>query len=221
MKAINMRDIAIRWLTGGAMVLLGAALVCAAEPAVQDFDGWKITITPGDFPIARGTKDHVPPSPVVAPTVSTSPQLFEVKLVSLRQNAKGEESDAPAPAERLTPAPTPTPDARELDLPVIVPGECCGREQTVAVDPPAGRVDPRYLSQMYSEVYRSIPFNRAEYNANPSYIHDSTMELLFGQMRPTVIHRNTTTVYHHHTGYAYPPVQAYIPSVGLRIHRTR
>lgn len=203
------------------MALLGAALVCAAEPVVQNFDGWKITIAPGDFPIARGTKDHVPPSPATAPTVSTSSKLIEVKLVSLRQNANGGESDAPAAAERLAPAPAPTPEANEQDQPVIVPGECCGRETTVAVDPPAGRVDPRYLSQMYSEVYRSIPFNRAEYDANPSYIHDSTMEFLFGQMRPTVIHRNTTNVYNHHSGYLYPPIQAYIPGVGLRIHRTR
>ena len=47
-----MRETVIRWLTGGAMFLLGAVLVCAAEPTVQEFGGWKITITPGDFPVA-------------------------------------------------------------------------------------------------------------------------------------------------------------------------
>lgn len=41
----------------------------------------------------------------------------------------------------------------------------------------------------YETIYRSIPFRRAEYLANPGYRHDTTVELMFGQMRPTVIHR--------------------------------
>ena len=45
------------------------------------------------------------------------------------------------------------------------------------------------VSRSYAEAYRSIPFSRAEYQANPSYRHDSAMELLFGQMRPTTIVR--------------------------------
>jgi hypothetical protein len=36
----------------------------------------------------------------------------------------------------------------------------------------------------YAEVYRSIPYSRTEYVANPSYRHDATMEVLFGQLRP-------------------------------------
>src|SRR5205823_3447861 len=50
---------------------------------------------------------------------------------------------------------------------------------------------------MYRDVYASIPFNRAEYNAYPSYRHDATMEFLFNQMRPTMIQRGTTNVYHY------------------------
>ena len=46
----------------------------------------------------------------------------------------------------------------------------------------------------YEEVYRSIPFSRTEYLANPSYRHDATMEILFGQLRPTTIHRHDTPV---------------------------
>ena len=42
----------------------------------------------------------------------------------------------------------------------------------------------------YEQAYNAIPFNRAEYDANPSYRHDSAMELLFDQMRPTTIIRN-------------------------------
>ncbi|MCG6156718.1 hypothetical protein [Rubinisphaera margarita] len=41
----------------------------------------------------------------------------------------------------------------------------------------------------YQAVYDSIPFSRAEYLANPSYRHEATMEMLFGELRPTVIHK--------------------------------
>ncbi len=41
----------------------------------------------------------------------------------------------------------------------------------------------------YEAIYRSIPFSRAEYLANPSYRHEATMEMMMGQLRPTVIHK--------------------------------
>jgi hypothetical protein len=41
----------------------------------------------------------------------------------------------------------------------------------------------------YQQIYNSIPFNRAEYDANPSYRHDTAVEMMFGQMRSTVVHR--------------------------------
>jgi len=53
---------------------------------------------------------------------------------------------------------------------------------------------PADLVRLYRQVYNAIPFSRAEYDANPSYRHDATMEFLFGQMRPTVIQRGTTKV---------------------------
>lgn len=39
-------------------------------------------------------------------------------------------------------------------------------------------------SPRYSEIYRSIPFSRAEYDADPAYRHNATMELLLKQLRP-------------------------------------
>jgi hypothetical protein len=90
---------------------------------------------------------------------------------------------------------------------------------------------------MYYEIYRSIPFIRAEYDANPSYLHDTAVEFLFGKMRPTVIHRGTVNMnqncaggcgygvpwayggYGYGWGYAYPPLQLVVPGTGLRIHR--
>jgi hypothetical protein len=43
----------------------------------------------------------------------------------------------------------------------------------------------------YSDAYNQIPFHRAEYEANPGYRHDAAMELLFGQLRPTTIGRQS------------------------------
>ena len=60
------------------------------------------------------------------------------------------------------------PAAKESDLPVI---------------------QPLLGVKTYWEVYSSIPFLRSEYQANPTYRHDATMELLFGKMRPMTIVR--------------------------------
>jgi hypothetical protein len=46
--------------------------------------------------------------------------------------------------------------------------------------------DPKELAVLYGDVYRSIPYRRAEWDANPGYRHDATMELLTGNPRPTV-----------------------------------
>lgn len=42
----------------------------------------------------------------------------------------------------------------------------------------------------YNDVYDSIPYHRADALANPGYRHDATMEILFGEMRPTTIVRH-------------------------------
>jgi hypothetical protein len=59
-------------------------------------------------------------------------------------------------------------------------------------EPPAiaEGTDPLALSARYAAVYSSIPYSRALYEANPSYRHDATMELLLGELRPTVIQRH-------------------------------
>lgn len=225
-QLVKVQDMNGQWIRGvalGAMICGGATLGWAAEAVVQDFDGWKITIQPGDFPVSAGAKDHVPPSPKTFATEGPAEAKSMLQLVSLRQN---EAAELPKP---VAPAPEPARDG----FPLIVPGECCAKEGVAAVEPPAGRVDPRWMAQMYTEIYKSIPFIRAEYDANPSYIHDSTMEILFGQMRPTVIQRGSMSVYHNYPdygyayggygfgGYAYPPLQLVVPGTGLRIHRSR
>jgi len=71
-------------------------------------------------------------------------------------------------------------------------------------------INPRH----YRMIYNAIPFNRAEYNASPSYRHDAAMEILFGRMRPTVIHRNSpqpSAVAEHQCVRAPVPVQLPAP----------
>jgi hypothetical protein len=74
----------------------------------------------------------------------------------------------------------------------------------------AGAADPKDRVRLYSQIYNSIPFSRAEYAANPSYRHDATMELLFGQMRPTVIQRGTTMIRNRNPAMSLP-YPAYSP----------
>lgn len=61
-------------------------------------------------------------------------------------------------------------------------------EQNDGATPTCGTAIARASS--YAHVYATIPFNRAEYNSNPSYRHDSTMELLTGNSRHTTIVRH-------------------------------
>jgi hypothetical protein len=42
---------------------------------------------------------------------------------------------------------------------------------------------PKHTSE-YRQIHRSIPFSRAEFDANPSYRHDAAMEILTGNARP-------------------------------------
>jgi len=47
-------------------------------------------------------------------------------------------------------------------------------------------VVPRtFKADRYAAVYATIPFSRAEYDADPAYRHNATMELLLKQLRPT------------------------------------
>ena len=44
----------------------------------------------------------------------------------------------------------------------------------------------------YGKIYNAVPYRRSEYLANPSYRHDTTVEILFGEMRSTVVHRQNS-----------------------------
>jgi hypothetical protein len=55
---------------------------------------------------------------------------------------------------------------------------------TAATQTPLGAKES---AASYRQIYRSIPFNRALYNANPNYRHDATMELLTGKGRTQTV----------------------------------
>ncbi len=57
---------------------------------------------------------------------------------------------------------------------------------------PARSVTVKVNGLSYDDVYNSIPYHRSDAAVNPGYRHDATMEILFGEMRPTTIVRNST-----------------------------
>lgn len=71
------------------------------------------------------------------------------------------------------------------------------QEWTISIVPAAKASSPtQALPQAaadYKRVYDSIPFSRAQFNANPNYRHDSTMEILTGNARHQTIVRHDTT----------------------------
>lgn len=72
-----------------------------------------------------------------------------------------------------TPASSAAPAGPVLAAPVMST-PCCG---------------PQRMS--YADALAEIGFSRAEYEANPSYRHEAAMELMFGQMRPTTVVKQT------------------------------
>jgi hypothetical protein len=95
---------------------------------------------------------------------------------------------------------------------------------------PAPNANGLELARRDREIYNTIPFDRVEYDANPSYRHEAAMEMLFGKMRPTVVHRSHTTI-DVHTPPVPPMAMPYSPygfnsyffpffSPGYRVHRS-
>lgn len=191
-----------------------------------------ITVRPISFEqtisVAPPDAEPIPtPAPTATPTVNSLPVL---NVDSAPQFTPHPVGTIPLPTEQLTTPVTqvqmPTP-CEGCDLPVVTP-----REREPELNPPA--IAPQTAS--YRDIYYSIPFIRSEYDANPSYRHDATMEFIFGQMRPTVINRGTTHVIQHgggwggygygygypgYNGYGYGDPPYYPYSYGLRIHTSR
>ena len=74
------------------------------------------------------------------------------------------------------------------------------------------------VGEDYRRIYNSIPFNRAEYNVNPSYRHDSTMELLTGNARHQTILRHNTRPVVRRRSYRVIPYRYNNPARGLNYY---
>lgn len=238
----------VTWTTVGGGWMLGMALwnvERAAEPVVDPsretlveqayhFDAGTVVVTSRSAAMWQSAETGIEIVPAVFAQSAVPPAPTSPEARSLTEDVTASDEDQAPPAIPPEPLPTdPEPTATE-------------RHTEMAVCPPSAAD----WSRRYREIYDSIPFSRAEYDANPSYRHEATMELLLGQLRPTVIHRGTTQVqvdvawpdapyapwsYPARNGYgpyglnAYGPL-AYGPTwvvpgpalahPGLRIHRT-
>ena len=72
----------------------------------------------------------------------------------------------------------------------------------LVADPPAAAA-PNVDPAEYQRIYNSIPFSRAEYLANRDYRHAATMEILFGQLRPTTIVKTVAPATETRTSYTH------------------
>ena len=64
-------------------------------------------------------------------------------------------------------------------------------EDTAAPTDDKPKVAAAVSKHAYQSVYDSIPFRRSEFNSNPTYRHDATMEILTGNPRHQTIIRHT------------------------------
>ena len=208
----------LKKLTVASLMLGGYSLASfAAESTVYRFDGGSVTITPGRSQSSSALK---PPSNVGTQSSLTvdprdvvqNPPRILVRPVSQKNNeAAPQPNPMPdvqgevVPPFKATPEPTPILPATTLIH--VMPTEpqfamMSDSSALPAITPKSTETLPSPTTVVtqaahYREVYASIPFSRVEYNANPSYRHDATMEFLFNQLRPTVINRGTTNVYHY------------------------
>ncbi len=107
--------------------------------------------------------------------------------------ASADEAPAAAPGEAAPAAPEAAAAPVEVPAPVAAPVAPEAAPQAAAADAgimivPNPIASPEAVA--YAKIYNAIPFNRTEYLANPSYRHETAMELLTGNQRQIVVHRH-------------------------------
>ncbi len=83
------------------------------------------------------------------------------------------------------------PAHKVVDAPEVAPQVADGADPAAENCPNCGHATANAAD--YTRIYNSIPFNRAEYDANPTYRHDSAMEILTGNARHKTIVRHGTS----------------------------
>ena len=203
----------LRFSVGSAMLLAGSSLFSAEPSDVSIEIVPRSSSNPGDFQTGPGVI-IAPATPGSGLLIGTSGQA--PLIVPAVPDPVPETSVADVSRE-VAPPPLPEPAEQSASAGALKDWESARRnrdrlvvpaggtepvasgDQSVASDEAAlvesgasGRAglvtrDPATLARLYAEIYASIPFNRSDYDRNPSYRHDATMELLLGQLRPTVV----------------------------------
>lgn len=172
-------------------VLLGARLAKSevAVFATPDGGSWEMVIEPARPLADVDAAALVPPAPqpVIEPVLPSPVRhgRFVENALGSRSTTEAAEDDQDKPASpvALQEGQVPPPaDPGEIGI-EIVPNE-----SSTAAEEGARR---------YRNIYEAIPFSRTEYLANPSYRQETTMELLFGELRPMTIHKVQRPQVHH------------------------
>ncbi len=168
-------------------VILAGRLAKSEEVRFPTDDGgeWTITIIPAErfvaaleeptAPLPAG-ENLVPAFPdTVAPVGEIADEPVEefVPVPQVESAPPAQETQSPMP-----PAPAPLVMPSTVGTPPAVTDEYYGSfEEGITIVP-----NVRHQSQAgeYRRIYDSIPYSRTEYLANPSYRHDTAMEILTG-----------------------------------------
>lgn len=184
-----------------SLALVALSRPAAADPAtveVRDADGetWEIVIDPAD-PSFVAAQPDLPLAQVDEADDDGQPEVVPQTF---------EPGDEVAPADDERP--------RVLAEPQAIRSEEHG----------IGIVAEASASSTYADLYRSIPFSRAEYDANPSYRHDAVMEILTGNPRPARCCPATAAPYapglpFGPAAYPYYPLYGYRPYIPTFAYR--
>ncbi|MEW4489841.1 hypothetical protein AB1L42_17290 [Thalassoglobus sp. JC818] len=140
------------------------------------------------------------PASDVAPAAAPEPATDPAPAAETAPVADPAPAAEPEPAaEELPPLP-PEPEKVEEKAPVVIPSKngqttLLNGNWSIRITPaPRPQTDDASAEKLakvdtYKQIYDAIPYRRADYLANPNYRHDTAVEILFGEMRPTVIHR--------------------------------
>ena len=147
----------------------------SAAPDVVEFDQngerWSVTILAQQEP-AEETDVVITPARQVGAADPAAEGETDIVITPARQVEAADPFDGEPPAP---PAPETAPP-----------------ENGQAEELPS---DPKELAALYESVYQSIPYSRSEWEANPGYRHDATMELLTGNPRPPFVSAQAAAPY--------------------------
>ncbi len=178
-------------------LLLAGAVFWISQPSAG-------TSVLGQSPVP--TPEQVRDVPVPAPSGLVAPQIEEEPAAtSLPEATPVVEAVAAEAAVEAQPVSPVVPAAAAIEQPAQLPLPVT-TQWVVQINPAPQRPELVVQGRSYNQIYESIPYRQAEYLANPGYRHEATMEILFGQMRPTTVVKQYTprTIHNPKPGLTQP-----------------